>query len=94
MPKAVFNKTIIAEYDDIILLEGSHYFPPDSVNKQYLRPSKTTTVCPWKGTAAYYDVVVEDKESRDAAWSYPDPSTAALAIKDHVAFGEEVEIIP
>lgn len=94
MPKAVFNNTIIADYDDIILLEGNHYFPPESVNMQYLRPSETSTVCPWKGLATYYDVVVEDKEIRDAAWSYPDPSTSATAIKDHVAFGEDVEILP
>jgi uncharacterized protein (DUF427 family) len=93
MPKAVFNNTVIADYDDIILLEGNHYFPPDSVNTQYLRPSENRTVCPWKGTATYYDVVVDNKESRDAAWSYPDPSPAATAIKDHVAFGEDVEII-
>jgi uncharacterized protein (DUF427 family) len=94
MPKAVFNNTIIANYDDIILLEGNHYFPPDSVNKQYLRPSDTSTVCPWKGTAAYFDVVVGKEESKDAAWAYPNPTHAATAIKDHVAFGEDVAIVP
>ena len=94
MPKAVFNDTVSADYDDSILLEGKHYFPPESVNMQYLRLSKTTTVDHWKGTAIYYDVVVDNKESRDAAWSYPAPSTSATAIKDHVAFGGEVTIIP
>ena len=94
MPKAVFNNTVIADYDDIILLEGNHYFPPESVNMKYLRPSKTRTVCQWKGEATFYDVVVDKKKSRDAAWSYPAPSTAATAIKDHVAFGEDVEIVP
>ncbi len=94
MPKAVFNNTVIADYDDIILLEGNHYFPPETVNMQHLRPSKTRTVCSWKGEAIYYDVVIDNKETRDAAWSYPDPTTAAKAIKDHVAFGEDIEIIP
>jgi len=94
MPKAVFNNTVIADYDDIILLEGNHYFPPESVNMEYLRPSKTRTVCQWKGEAFYYDVVVDNKKSRDAAWSYPAPSTAATAIKDHMAFGKDVEVIP
>jgi len=94
MPKAVCNNTVIADYDDIILLEGNHYFPPESVNMEYLRPSETRTVCQWKGEATYYDVVVNKKRYRDAAWSYPDPSTAATAIKDHVAFGGDVEIIP
>ncbi len=94
MPKAVFNNTVIADYDDIILLEGNHYFPPESVEMKYLRPSETSTVCHWKGVAIYYDVVVDNKVSADAAWSYPDPSTAATAIKDHVAFGGEVIIVP
>lgn len=94
MPKAVFNNTVIAEYDDIILLEGNHYFPPDSVHMEYLSPTETRTVCSWKGIAVYYDVVVESMVSRDAAWAYPDPSTAATAIKDHIAFGGEITIIP
>lgn len=94
MAKAVFNDTIIAEYDDIILLEGNHYFPPDSVKMEYLVPTETRAVCNWKGIAIHYDVVVGDKVSRDAAWAYPDPSTAATAIKDHVAFGGKITIIP
>ena len=94
MPKAVFNNTVLADYDDIILLEGNHYFPPESVNMQHLRPSETRSECSWKGTAVYYDVVVKNKESRDAAWSYQEPLPAATAIKDHVAFGKDVEIIP
>jgi uncharacterized protein (DUF427 family) len=94
MPKAVFNNTVIADYDDIILLEGNHYFPPESVNMQYLRPSETHTECHWKGVAVYFDVVVDNMEIRDAAWSYSEPLTAAMAIKDHVAFGEDVAILP
>jgi len=94
MPKAVFNNTVIADYDDIILLEGKHYFPPEAVNMQYLRPSDTSTVCSWKGTAIYYDLIVDDKENPDGAWSYRAPSIAATAIKDHVAFGDDVEIVP
>ncbi|UCF88248.1 MAG: DUF427 domain-containing protein [bacterium] len=94
MAKAVFNNTTIAEYDDIILLEGKHYFPPDSVKMEYLVPSETRSACGWKGVAVYYDVVVGGKVSRDSAWAHPDPSTAATAIKDHIAFGGKVKIIP
>ena len=94
MPKAVFNKTVIADFNDTILLEGDHYFPPESVNMKYLQVSDTSTMCSWKGTAIYYNVVVDDLVSNDAAWSYRKPSRAGKDIKDHVAFGGDVEILP
>lgn len=94
MPKAVFNDTTIAEYDDTIQLEGSHYFPPEAVNMQYLRLSDTSTVDSWKGMTVFYHVIVGDKECHDAAWSYLKPSSAATAIKGYIAFRGEVEIIP
>lgn len=94
MPKAIFNNTIIASSDDTILLEGVHYFPPDTVNMDYLKLSDTSTMCSWKGMAIYYHVVVDDAISNDAAWAYREPSSAAKTIKDHVAFGEEVEVLP
>ena len=94
MPKAIFNNTIIAESDDTTLLEANHYFPPETVNREYLVDSDTQTVCPWKGTASYYHVVVDGEVNKDAAWYYPDPLPSATAIKDHVAFCGKVEIVP
>lgn len=94
MPKAVFNDTVIAEYGDTILLEGNHYFPPESVKMQYLRLSDTSTVDSWKGMTIYYHVVVGEMECHDAAWSYPEPSKAAVSIKNYFAFTGDVEIIP
>lgn len=94
MAKAIFNDAIIAESNDTILLEGNHYFPPETVNMDYLKFSDTSTLCSWKGTAVYYNVIVGDVISNDAAWSYRKPSSAAKAIKDHVAFGGEVDVVP
>ena len=65
--KAIWNGEIIAESDDTVVVEGNHYFPADSTRPVHLRPSATTTVCPWKGTAHYYDVVVDEQVNRDAA---------------------------
>ncbi|MGH8674927.1 MAG: DUF427 domain-containing protein, partial [Burkholderiales bacterium] len=73
MPRATWNGTVIAEapVEEVRIVEGNVYFPTGSVDKTYLRESKTNTVCPWKGTASYYDVVVEGEVNRDAAWYYP-----------------------
>ena len=90
--KAEWNGEVIAESDNTVVVEGKHYFPPDSVRQEYLQSSSTTTVCPWKGTAHYYSVVVEGKENRDAAWYYPSPKEAAAEIKDHVAFWRGINV--
>lgn len=90
--KAKWNGAVVAESDETIVIEGNHYFPPDSLRQDHLRPSATTTVCPWKGTAHYYSIVVEGKENRDAAWYYPSPKEAAAEIKDHVAFWRGVNV--
>ena len=71
---------------------GNHYFPPESVDRRYLEPSDTHTVCPWKGTASYYHVVVRGQVNKDAAWYYPRPTEAARHIKDYVAFWRGVKI--
>lgn len=92
MPKAKWRGRVIAETEAFELVEGNVYFPPDQVHQESLRPSSTTTVCPWKGTAHYYHVVVDGQENRDAAWYYPDPKPAAANIKDHVAFWRGVEV--
>ena len=90
--KAIWNDKILAESGDTIMVEGNEYFPLESVNKEFLRESETQSVCAWKGTASYYDVVVNGKINKDAAWYYPDPSEAAQQIKGHVAFWKGVEI--
>jgi uncharacterized protein (DUF427 family) len=86
MAKAVWRGKILAESDRFETVEGNVYFPPGSLNRQYFKASSTTTICPWKGTAHYYTVVIEGQENPDAAWYYPSPKPAAAAIKDHVAF--------
>ena len=91
--KAIWKGEIIAESESTVVVEGNHYFPPESVAKKHLEPSPTTTICPWKGTAHYHSVVVGGEENRDAAWYYPDPKEAAAEIKDHVAFWRGVDVL-
>jgi uncharacterized protein (DUF427 family) len=90
--KAIWNNQVIAESDDTVVVEGNHYFPADHVRAEYLQPSKTTTVCPWKGTASYYDLVVDGKTNADAVWYYPEPKDAAKEIKGRVAFWKGVQV--
>ncbi len=92
MPKAIWNNTIIAESAATEIVEGNHYFPADSLHQQYFRGSGTQSVCPWKGTASYYSVVVDGKENRDAAWYYPTPKPAAAQIAGRVAFWKGVKV--
>ncbi|MEW6581338.1 MAG: DUF427 domain-containing protein [Actinomycetota bacterium] len=92
MPRAIWKDTVIAESDATILLEGRHYFPPESVRSEHLRASDRRTVCPWKGVAGYYDVVVGDDVNRAAAWHYPRPTAAASHIRGYVAFWKGVRI--
>jgi uncharacterized protein (DUF427 family) len=92
MAKATWNDTVIAESDDIVMVEGNHYFPADSVRAEYLQPSDKHTVCPWKGTASYYSLAVDGAVNPDAAWYYPAPKDAAAEIKDRVAFWRGVEV--
>ena len=92
MPKAIWNGAIVAESDRCEMVEGNCYFPATAVNRTYLRPSSTHTICPWKGEASYYDVVVNGETNKDAAWYYPVPKEAARNIKDHVAFWRGVTV--
>lgn len=92
MPRAIWNGAVIAESSATIVVEGNHYFPPESVRREYLRDSQTHTVCPWKGTASYYDVVVNGQVNRDAAWYYPTPKEAARQIAGYIAFWRGVRI--
>lgn len=92
MARALWSGTVIAESADTVQVEGNHYFPPDSVDGAFLRPSLTHTVCSWKGTASYYDVVVGDDVNADAAWFYPEPKDAAGQIAGYVAFWRGVTV--
>ena len=89
--KAIWKDKIIAESNDTVVVENNHYFPPESVNKEYLQDSDTKTKCVWKGTASYYSVVVDGETNTDAAWYYPEPKEGAKEIKDHVAFWNGVQ---
>jgi uncharacterized protein (DUF427 family) len=92
MVVATWNGAVIAESDKTVIVEGNHYFPPDSVNRQYLRPSTTTSRCPWKGQANYYSLIVDGKTNEDAAWYYAEPYDAAAEIKGRIAFWRGVDV--
>jgi uncharacterized protein (DUF427 family) len=94
MARAIWNGVVVAESDDTVVVEGNHYFPPESLTRDLLQPSDKTSRCPWKGVAGYFDVVVDGEVNRDAAWVYRQPSEAADAIKDHVAFWRGVIVQP
>ena len=92
MPKAVWEGVVLAESEDCVVVEGNQYFPPDAICREYFKPNETTTVCPWKGTARYFDIEVNGKRNLNAAWCYPEPSAAAREIKDRVAFWRGVKV--
>jgi uncharacterized protein (DUF427 family) len=91
--KAIWKKTVIAQSDETVVIEGNHYFPADSVRTDLLKDSDTTTVCPWKGTASYYNIDADGETNQDAAWSYPAPKDAASEIRGHIAFWKGVQVI-
>ena len=90
--RAVLNGTVIAESDQTVVVEGNHYFPPDSITADRFTPTDLTTVCTWKGTASYYTVTVDGETFENVAWYYPTPKDAAAEIKDHVAFYPQVTV--
>jgi uncharacterized protein (DUF427 family) len=92
MARAIFNGQVVAESDETVVVEGNHYFPASSLVSEYLRDSPRTSVCHWKGTARYYDVVVDGETADAAAWYYPDPSERAKQIEGRVAFWKGVRV--
>lgn len=86
MIRATWNGAVLAEADDTVVVEGNHYFPPDALHREYFATSDHRSVCPWKGQASYYDIVVDGKVNRAAAWYYPDTRPAADAVAGRVAF--------
>jgi len=92
MIRAMWKGTVLAETEDGVVVEGRHYFPPESLNREYFSESSTRTLCAWKGQAHYYTVTVGDESNVDAAWYYPHPSPLARKIKNHVAFWNGVTV--
>jgi uncharacterized protein (DUF427 family) len=92
MAKASWGGKLIAESSTTVVVEGHQYFPPESVNMEFLKPSNHTTVCPWKGTAHYFHVAVDGMQNDNAAWYYPQPKPAAAEIKDRIAFWNGVRV--
>jgi uncharacterized protein (DUF427 family) len=92
MAKATWEGTVLAESDATVEVEGNQYFPPDAIKQEYFKPSSQHSVCPWKGTASYYDLEVNGKRNAGAAWFYPEPKAAAKQIAGHVAFWKGVKV--
>ena len=90
--KAIYNDQVIAESDNTVVVEGNHYFPVDSVKREFLTTSGTHTTCVWKGVASYYNVVVNGETAVDGAWYYPNPSALAEGIKGRIAFWHGVKV--
>lgn len=90
--RAIWNGAVIAESDDTVVVEGNHYFPPEAVDRRYLRPSETHTVCGWKGTASYYTLEVDGRTNPDAAWSYPETKPEAAHVEGRIAFWKGVVV--
>jgi uncharacterized protein (DUF427 family) len=90
--RATWKGAVLAESDETVVVEGNHYFPAESVRREHFRESATHTVCGWKGTASYYDVLVDGEVNEDAAWYYPEPKEAAKEIRGRVAFWRGVRV--
>jgi uncharacterized protein (DUF427 family) len=88
--KASWHGATLAESDDTVVVEGNHYFPADSLRREYFRESAKHTTCPWKGEASYYDIAVDGDVNHEAAWYYPTPKEAAANIRGRVAFWKGV----
>ena len=92
MAKAIWNGVVLAESDKTIVVEGNHYFPPDSINREYFKASDTHTTCGWKGVASYYSIEVDGQVNRDGAWYYPETKKAAKPIENYVGFWRGVKV--
>jgi uncharacterized protein (DUF427 family) len=92
--KAVWNGKVLAESDDLVLVEGNHYFPMASLDREYVTYSNHKSTCPWKGQASYFSLLVDGELNQDAAWYYADPKPAAAEIANRVAFWKGVKIEP
>lgn len=93
MAQAIWRGVVIAESQDTVIIEGNHYFPPDSIKQSHFVESSDSTICPWKGKASYYDIVVDGEVNPAAAWYYSSPKPAARQIADHIAFWRGVQVV-
>lgn len=91
--RAIWKGAVLAESDDTVVVEGNHYFPADALSQEHFRATDHQSICPWKGTASYYDVIVDGDVNANAAWYYPTPKEAASEIKGRVAFWRGVEVV-
>ena len=91
--KAIWNEQVLAESTDTVVVEGNHYFPAKALDQSFFKKSAQTSFCPWKGTASYYDIVVDDQTSEGAAWYYPSASDKAKHIEGRVAFWRGVAVV-
>jgi uncharacterized protein (DUF427 family) len=92
MAKATWEGAVLADSDDIVVVEGNKYFPAEAIRREYFKPSSQTSVCPWKGTASYYDIEVNGKKNAGAAWYYAEPKSAASQIRGRIAFWKGVRV--
>ena len=92
MAQAIWNETVLAQSNDTVVIDGNHYFPPESINKQYFQESNKHSTCPWKGTANYYDIEVKGEINKDAAWFYPNAKEKAKHFEGYVAFWRGVQV--
>lgn len=90
--KAIWNDRVVAESDDTVVVEGNHYFPQDSIRREFFEKSDQKSICPWKGEASYYDLQVDGRRNPGAAWYYPTAKPAAKEIEGRVAFWKGVEV--
>ena len=90
--KATWNKTVIAESADTVLVEGNHYFPESSLKREFVTFSNHKTSCAWKGQASYYSLMVNGELNADAVWYYADPKPEAESIRNRVAFWKGVKV--
>lgn len=91
--KAIWKGKVVAESDDTVLVEGNHYFPAESVKREFLLPSNTRTMCSWKGQAGYHTLFVDGDANPDAVWFYAEPKEAAAQIKGRMAFWKGVQVV-
>ena len=90
--KAIWQGAVIAQSDDTVLVEGNHYFPLESLNRDFTTFSNHKTMCHWKGQASYYSLNVNGDVNTDAVWYYPDPKPEAESVRGRVAFWKGVTV--
>ena len=92
--RAIFNGRVLADSDDIVMVDGNPYFSRAAMVEDFFRDSVHSTVCGWKGTARYWDVVVGDQVISNAVWAYDNPKPDAESIRERFAFyrGKGVEL--